>query len=883
MPLRMWCARLLAMFRKGRRDGDLNDEIRAHLDLLAEDHVRRGMSFAEARAASMREFGGVEQMKETYRDRRGLPWVETAAQDVRYAARIFRKAPGFSAVCVLVLAIGIGATTAMFSLVDAALIRPLSFPEAERLVMLWEHPVSGNQGTRAAPLNFLDWSEQNRSFDAMAAGTTAVLGPLIDPGGSPETVGAQAVTPRYFDVFGVAPILGRTFVAGDDSPNATVAVISERLWRRRFGGDPGLVGRTIRVGANAQSFSVIGIVPGDFEVLGRPEVWTLISIERRPDQRRSRFLQVVGRLKRGVTIDQARADIAGIEANIARVSPDTNKGWVTSVVPLHEAIVGRDLRLTTLALSGVVAFVLLLTCANVANLLVTRGVGRGREMAVRAALGGSRLRIARQLLTESVILGGLGGIAGLALTAAILRAAPSFIPPRMIPDQLVLALDWRLGLFALLLTFVTAVLFGIAPAWQALRVPLAEAMGAGGRSVTDRTGRLRASLAVIEIASALLLMTGAGLLLRTVMSLNRVDAGYRADRVLTMVIGTSINQYRTQDELAGFYQQIEEGISHIPGVRAVGFTTNVPLDGDDMGQSFEVVGQPSDPGRRLSAHYQIISPTYFEALGIELLRGRAFTAADASGGNPVCIVNEEFVRRHLGGRDPIGAYVRVRPIALRPTGPPTIREIVGVIRQVKVRPGELENAVQVYVPLAQNPWYYTTLAVRTAGDPMALLPAIKSAVARIEPYQVLLRVRTMEDVAAESVARPRFRAQLVGVFAVLAVVLAGVGVFSVVMFSVQQRAREFSIRMTMGARPVDLLRLVLGSGLKLVAMGSVVGIGAAAGLVRLLESLLFGVQALDPFTFVSAPVLFAAIALIACAVPAIQATRSDPAVALRQL
>lgn len=808
-------------------------------------------------------------------------------QDARQAVRVLRKAPWFTLASVFVLALGIGATTAIFSLVDAALLRPLPFREAHQLVMLWEHSERSERDL-VATLDFLDWKEQNKTFAGMAATFGVIQIPLSDEtGGLPETVALQAVTSAFFDVLGVTPIAGRTFGAQDDRAQySAMFVMSERLWRTRFGADPGIVGRTVRLGSPPRPVTVIGIVPAGFQILGTADMWEHLPMNRADAIRGQRVLRVIARLRPEATIEQARADLSVVARNIERIAPATNKGWSATVEPLQEAIVGDDLRTTSLVLGGVVLFVLLLACANVANLILARGVGRTREIAVRSALGGTQARIARQLLTESAMLGLLGGAAGIAVAWSLLRVAPLLIPPQTLPEPIVLGIDWRLGAFAIIMTVLTALLFGLAPAWQAARVPLIEAMNTGGRGSSDRAGRLRQALAVIEIAAALLLMTGAGLLVRTLVSLNNVDAGYRADNVITMSIRLPFRRLviAKPGELSRYWQSIEDEIATVPGVRVASLGSDVPLSGTTSNrQPFEIVGgEPvPDPANRPRAHYQIITPRYFAALGIPLVRGRVFTERDSHDAAPVAIVNEEFVRRYLAGRDPIGARITVQnPLTFR--SPPVTREIVGVVPQVKTRPDEpSDNGLQVYVPLAQNNWLSTTLVVRTAEDPMRVVPQIKAAVARVDPTQAVARVRTMEAVAAEATARPRFRAQLVTAFAALATALAAFGIFSVLMFMVQQRAREFSVRLAIGAGPRDLVRLVLGNGLKLITLGLVLGVGVSALLARSLEALLFGVAPMDPFTFLTALAVLTLVALLACLAPALRALRADPIAALR--
>src|SRR5262245_19322775 len=806
------------------------------------------------------------------------------AQDLRPAARLLRKAPWFTFASVFVLAVGIGATTAIFGLVDAVLLRPLPVKDAGQLVMVWESSPRAARNL-VSPPTFLDWEQQNHVFATVAA-TAGIPGawPLVDDTRPiPETVMMQTVTTAFFDVLGVTPLLGRTFRPEDDVVS-NVKVISERLWRNRFGADPGIIGRPIRLSSATFLATVVGVVPESAQVLGTTDLWEVTGSLRSTGQelRGSHVLQVIARLKAGVTIGQARADMAVVSANIERAAPATNRGWGTTIEPLQQAIVGDDLRTTSLLLGAVVLFVLLLACANIANLILARGLARTREIAVRAALGGSRGRIARQLLTESVCLGVLGGGAGLALSWVILRVAPSLIPAGTVPPAIALRVDWRVAAFAVLATLATSLLFGLAPAWQAARVPLVEAMTGGGRGATDRAGRTRQALAVLEIAAALLLTTGAGLLVRTLVSLNNVDAGYRADRIVTMTLKVPFMRIRAQRELAGYFQSIADQVATTPGVRAAAIGTDVPLAGTIRRQPFEIVGDPApDQANRPSAHYQMIGPAYFEVLGVPLRRGRTFTPQDNGSAPQVCIVNEEFARRHFAGREVLGAHIIVPSIELPPRR--VTREIVGVIAQIKTRPDEpLDNALEVYVPLAQNTTNFATLVVRATANPMVLMPSIQKAIARLDRAQAVSRVRTMEDIASEATARPRFRAQLVGVFAGFAVVLAVVGTFSVLTFMVQQRTREFSLRRALGATTSDVLRLVFGNGARIIIVGIGMGLALSAALVRSLAGLLFGVAPLDPVTFVGAPTGLAVAALRACVAPAVRALRADPAVTLRE-
>ncbi len=804
--------------------------------------------------------------------------MATLIQDLRFAARVLRRSPGFTVTAIAVLALGIGANSAIFSLLDAVLFRPLPFGNPDRLVMLWER-TARMAHYRAAPLNFVDWSEQNSTFDAMAA-VSGGSRTFIGSNGLAELIPGQAVTARLFDVLGVKAIMGRTFSSSDVKPHAGAVILSERFWRNRLKADPSVVGRTVVL--DGEPFTVIGVVPADFQFLSTAELWTPLFIPDNPDWRRIHYLQVVGRLKGAATLEQARADLGVVAANIERISPRTNKGWGVTIESLRQALVAQELRTTALVLAGIVGFVLLMACTNVANLMLVRGTARAREIAVRASIGGSRGRIVRQLLTESALLGALGGGAGVGLAALLLRAAPTFLPHGFLPVWLKLPMDVRVIGFAAASALVTTVLFGLAPAWQASRVPLAAALRAGGRTATS--GRaFRAFLAGGEVAAAVLLVAGAGLLLRTLVSLDRVDPGFRADHVLTMYVSLPNSRYPKPADTLTFYQAVEREIAAVPGVRSVGLSTVLPTDGWDIGQGFQVVGQPAlDASHSLSAHYQMVNAGFFRTLGIPVLRGRAFSDLDTGASTQVCIVSQEFARRYLAGREPLGTLLSVH--SMSPEGPqPVVRQIVGVSSQVKIDGlSEKESQPEIYVPQAQNSWFWSAIAVRTAGDPRAFAAAVQAAIARVDSQEAVTRIRTMDQVISETVSEPRFRAGLTGAFAALALALAAVGIFGVLAFSVSQRTREFGIRMALGAQPADVLRMVLREALGIAAAGIVAGLIAAAILTRSLATLLFGVTPFDAVTFGSAAALLGLVALAACATPAWRAARVDPAVALHQ-
>jgi putative ABC transport system permease protein len=810
-------------------------------------------------------------------------WLEELRDDVTFAARQFRAAPGFTLVAVVTLALGIGANSAMFALADATLLRPFPFPEADRLAMVWETFQSFPR-TAVSWHNFRDWDERNRTFQTMA-GVFVYARRLTAADGSVEQVPATQVTDRYFDVLGVRAIVGRTFLPSDVALPPNVTVISEGLWRTRFGADPGLVGRTIQI--DGQAFTVVGVVPEEAQILNPSSLWTVWAELPGMDARGLRFMRVVGRLKPGVTLEAAQSDMTSIAESLAQEFPATNKGRGATVDPLRRGLIGPDVRLMSMLFLGVVGFVLLMCCANVANLLLARASGRARELAVRSALGAGRRRIVTQILTESLVLSALGGLLGLGVGAAILRAAPALIPPGVLPSAVTLAFDARVAAFCASTAFLIGLLFGLAPAWQASGTALVQIIGSESRTSTRGGGRLRSLLVAGEVAAAVLLLCGAGLLLRTLVVLDNVDAGYRADDALTMSVsleyGLPSSRFPNEASLSRFFETVEQEVACLPGVRSVAWTSGLPLSGSTLGGfGFEIVGEEPPPGaNRPTADYQLVSPGYFQTLEIPVLAGRTFTNRDTAASTPVCLVSRAFVERYLRGRDPLGMRIAIRPMQIGPATP-IVREIVGVVGQVKSLASEAVEAAQVYVPIAQNAFAFAALVVTpTAGPAAALAPAVRAAAARVDRGVPFTQVRTLDDVARAGTARYRFRAEMVVTFAALALLLAMVGVFGVLAYSVQQRTREFGVRIALGANAVSVMRLVLGNAGRVIAAGTVVGLAAAAFFARSISAFLFGVQPLDPITFGTVALVLVATAGLAVAAPAWRATRVDPVTAFR--
>ena len=809
-------------------------------------------------------------------------WMDELRDDVRFAARQLRRSPAFTLVAVATLALGIGANSAIFALVDAALLRPLPYREPERLVMLWE---ANERSPRAsvAPLNMLDWKERGRSLEQVG-GYVPRVGGMVMAGesGAADTVSRQWVTFGIFDVLGVTPILGRTFQPADDAQQRNVVVLGEAFWRTRFGGDPGIVGRDLRL--DGEPYTVVGVVPKEFQLMGGTSLWALASFERTPAARRARGFVGVGRLRPGATIEAARGDVSAVASLLAREFPETNAGRGVTIEPLQQALVGRELRLTSLLFLGVVGFVLLICCANVANLMLARATVRTRELAIRSALGAGQGRVIRQLLTESLLLAALGGFLGLALGVAILGTAPSLVPEGLLPAAVRPEFDARVASFCAFVALLVGLLFGAAPAWKATRQSAARVIAAQGRTTTGRGGRTRAGLVVAEVATAVVVLFGAGLLLRTLLAVEGVDRGYRAREVLTMVVDPIGSRYPTPAAMRQFYDAVEQEVRAVPGVRNVAWATTLPLGPSYVGRTtFELAGEPLEPARRPSADYQIVSPSYFDTVDLPIVEGRGFDARDHDRAVPVCIVNEAFVRSQLEGRPPIGARVSI-PTGSRPQDPMLVREVVGVVRQVKGRPDEGEDMLQLYVPITQDVRDDTFVLVRPAsGRAEAYAAPVRAAIGRVDREQLVSvrGVTTLEEVAAGATSRHRFRAVMVTTFAALALVLAMVGVFGILAYSVQQRVRDFAVRRALGATTADVVRLVTASALRVVAAGVVIGLLLSAALGRLLSTLLFGVQPLDPATFALVTLLLLIGAAVSTAGPALRAARVEPAVALR--
>jgi putative ABC transport system permease protein len=874
-------------------DEEVDEELAFHIEMRTRELVDRGMSASEARRHAVARLGNLADVRQTCLDEgrrrnrtmRMTQWIGELGDDLKFGCRQLVGAPVFALVSVFTLALGIGANSAIFALVDTTLLRPLPLPDPGRLVMVWEKSEASPQGS-VSPLNMADWQARSRSFEEVG-GFVPYVGGMVMAGadGNAETVPRQWVTAGIFRALGIRPVAGRTFLPEDDAQRANVVVLSEPFWRARFGGDPSVVGRAIRL--DGAPFTIVGVVPGPAQLIGEASVWALRSFPPRPALRGARMLAVVARLRPGVSVEAAAADLSAVAEGLAREFPATNAGRGVAMAPLHEALIGRDLRFTSMLFLGVVGLVLLICCANVASLLMARATARTRELGIRSALGAGRRRIVRQLLTESLLLSAIGGALGAVVGAGILAVAPSVIPEGLLPRAVALSFDGRVVAFCAAAALAVGVLFGLAPAWQASGLTAAQAITSEGRTTTSRGGRVRSVLVAGEVATAVVLLFGAGLLLRTLVAVDSVDRGYRARDVITMMVDPLGSRYPTPESLLQFFDTIARETKAIPGVRSTAWASTLPMGESVLGDaSIEIEGVPPPAeSARPAADVAVVSPTYFETLDLPLVAGRGFDEHDTLQSTAVCVVNEAFVRQVLGGRSPIGIRVVLRP-ADQPQAKPLVREIVGVARQVKRRPDEREAFLQIYVPLAQSPVDDMFLAIRPAsGQADALAAPLRAAIGRVDKEQ-LVSVRdilTLDDVAWDVTSRQRFRAVMVATFASLALVLAMVGIFGILAYSVQQRARDLALRRALGATTSDVLRLVAASAVRVIAAGAAIGLVLAVALARLVTTMLFGVTPLDPLTFALVLLVLALTGLVAVAGPAWRAAHIDPAVALRDV
>ncbi len=806
--------------------------------------------------------------------------MEALLQDIRYGFRTLIKNPGFAAVAVLTLALGIGANTAIFSVINAVLLRPLPYGDPDRLAIVWEEAsFAGFPRNTPAPANYADWKSQNNVFDDMAA--IAMREFNLTGDGEPERVSAHLVTANLFPLLGVKPALGRNFFAEEDSPEANkTAIISHRLWQSRYGGERDIVGRAVLL--NGEKHTVVGVMPARFQFLNDVvDIWAPMAFtQQQLATRGGHYLIVVARLKEGASFDQAQADIQTITERIARDYPDEAARLGALVLPLREQLAGEVERPLIMLLVAV-GFVLLIACANIANLLLSRAANRRKEIAIRSSLGATRLRVVRQLLTESVLLAAAGSLAGLLLaywSFAFLR--------QMIPDSMNLSasltFDAQILGFTLLLTLITAVIFGLAPAIQASRVDLNEALKQGGRAASSSSGsRLRNALIVAEVGLALVLLVGAGLLIQTFFNLKDQYSGLQAEQVLTLRTALPRSKYDNHQKRVAFYKDVLERVSTVPGVVTAGYTSSVPLEWKGGTSGFVIEGRPPDDGLIYDANHRQVTRDYLKAIGIPVLRGRYFDETDNARSQPVAIINETMARQYWPDEDALGKRFKIgdadteRPWLV-------IVGIAGDIRQMG-----LDAPVKAEMYLSHEQTDYQTfyaprdLCVRTSGDPLSVTGAVRQIIREVDPDQPVSNIRTMDEILGGESKQRRVGMTLLAAFAALALALASIGIYGILSYFVVQHTPDIGVRLALGAQPGDIQRMIMKKGMGLALLGTVAGLAFSLGLTRLIASQLFGVGAIDGLTFVSVPVVLLVVALLACYIPARRASRVDPIVALK--
>jgi len=805
-------------------------------------------------------------------------------QDLRFGARILRKQPGFTLIAALTLALGIGANTTIFSVVNAVWLRPLPYPEADRLALVMHRNTKLGGTSELTPASYFDLRQQSKSFEQFAVYVSRDFN--LTGEGEPERLRGQVVSAAFFPLLKVPLLAGRVFTEADDRAGAPrVVMLSHELWRRRFGAETNIIGQTLRL--DDQSYTVVGVAPPGFNFPDKEtELWAPIAFNAdAANQRDSFYLSGIARLSPGATVEQAQSELDVIARNLESAFPQSNTNIVFVVTPLQESLVS-GFKQALFVLLGAVAFVLLIACVNVANLLLARAAAREKELAVRAALGAGRRRLARQLLTESALLSLAGGAMGLLLAVWGVKALKLISPdgPETIPRLGEVSLDWRVLGFTLGVSCLTGVIFGLAPALQVSKPDLQHTLKEGGRGFVGARGqRLRGLLVIAEVALSLALLVGAGLLIRSFIRLQKVDLGFNPERLLTLRVEMSENKARDLTSISKFYQQVIDRVQALPGVEAVGVANAAPIVTPGIRMPFVIEGKPDPPlGQPQVVNNRVVSPDYFRALDIPLLKGRLLSAQDNTQAPLVVVINQAVARRYWGDEDPVGKRLKFGLRASDPCCPwLTVAGVVGSVRQVGL---DSDPYPEFYRPFTQEhpSWARPrALFIRATGDPLSLVAAVKSQIWAVDKDQTIWAVRAMDEIVSSSLAPRRFNLLLLGVFASLALVLASVGIYSVISYAVSQRTREIGVRMALGAHAGDIIKMIIGQGLALTLVGVATGLLASLALTRWMESLLFGVSATDPLTFAGVALLLTLVALLACWIPARRATRVDPLVALR--
>jgi putative ABC transport system permease protein len=876
------------------REQEIVEELSQHLDDAFEAAVNGGAIDDEAHRGALNDLGDLLGRRELQRVERRVPQnpvpmgtqcksnvVADVLQDMRYALRMFAKNPAFTLIAVLALALGIGANTAIFSVVDAILVRPLPVKDPGHLVMIWENANHlGFPKNTPSPANFLDWRKQSTVFEGMAAFAEQSFN--LTGVGEPERLDGRRVSANLFDLLGVRPLIGRTFVPQEDQPGTKVAILNEALWKRRFGGNPNVIGQAITL--NGQTYTVVGVVRSTINLPAfekwRDQVWVPIAFSsEEASNRGTHFLEVIARMKRGVTLAQAQAEMETIAARLAQEYPVYNTRIGAVVSPLHEAIVG-DIKPALLILLGAVVFVLLIACANVANLLLARAAVRQKEIALRLALGADRARLTKQLLVESVMLSLLGGIVGLGFAYAGLTVLTRFVPPEVMQVDAI-AINGKVLVFTLAVAIVTGLIFGLAPATQTSHLDLNDTLKESGRDsgAGVRGKRLRSALVIAEVAVSFILLIGAGLLINSFMHLRNLDPGFRAEHLLTLTVDLSEVKYPNTQRRVAFFDEVLRGIRALPGVQSVAPAANLPFvyNGDSMGIGVEGIPDPP-PDQWPDVIFRTVGPGYFNTMGIPLVRGRDFNDQDTLETTLGVIVSEMTAKHYWPNEDPIGK--RIKPGGTTADRP--WRTVIGVVKDVRQNVFVAEPKMQMYFSLRQmQSMTANALVVRTTVDPLSLASSVRNVIWSVDKDQPVANIASMDHIVADAVARQRFSMLLLGIFAGLALMLAAVGIYGVMSYSVAQQTREIGIRIALGAKRSNVLAMTVKNGLKLVGVGLVFGLMIAFLLTRVMASLLFGVSATDPFTFATIALVLLAVALLASYIPALRATKVDPMIALR--
>jgi putative ABC transport system permease protein len=877
--------RARSLFRQKAVETELDDELRFHFEQQLEKYIHSGLTKREALRRVRIDFGGLDQIKEDCREARGVHMMENLFQDIRYGLRMLRKSPGFTVVALLTLALGIGANTAIFSVVYGVLLRPLPYQDPAGLIVLHETTPKVGIVSVSYP-NFLDWRAQSRMFSKLAAVESVAFNLAgVDPAGAdqPENISGAVVSSDFLSMLGVRPILGRNFdTAQDQAGTASVVLLSYQLWQSHFAGAPNVLGRTVAL--NGRGFTIIGVLPPDFRWIEKTDVLEPIGLRANdPDfnERGDRGdMVVLGRLAPGVSFAQARAEMEGIAARLEKAYPFSNGQFGVALQPIRDVFVS-DLRPSVLVLFGAAVFVLLIACANVANLFLMRGAGRTKEIALRIAVGASRSRIIHQILVESFVLAFLGGLLSLALAFAGIRGMIRLIPTDMLAGANV-SLNGAVLLFACGVVVLCTFIFGLAPASQSTRPDVQSELKESGRAMSAGVGqgRLRGALAVAEISLALILLVGAGLMMKSLYRLLSVDPGFQPQRILTMSMSLRTAQYAKDPAILNFWQRVLASVRELPGVEAAALGTVVPLTGNHSRNDITLEGMAlPKPGSFPHPDAHAVSPGYARTLGVPLQRGREFTDADTENAPLVGMINAALARQFFPHQDPIGKrFMFGHPSEKRV---PKWITIVGVAGDTKLYGLANPARLEVYVPFRQGAISEMTLIVKSGIEPAALASSIRYAVASIDKDQPVSDLSTMRQLVNNSVSTRRITLILLGVFGALALLLGAVGIYGVLAYSVAQRTHEIGIRMALGARGGDVLRMILAQGARIAGMGVVIGILASFGLTRLMTNLLFSVSPADPATFAAVAIVLVLVALLASYIPARRTLRVDPMIALR--